>query len=98
MNSEIIAVAFGAKCGLRACRLSGRFSPGLTGASASRLSRWSKWARANEPMPNADWLRDSRRVVMASVHVEEFGGSQQLLAHVRQRLQFCVGLPPASPP
>src|SRR4051812_46914233 len=90
MNSEIIAFAFGAKCGLRALRSSGRFSPGFAGTSARRRSRWSRCASAKAPMPNAERLRSSRRV--RSVHMEELVGGQELLTQVRQRHQVGVGL------
>src|SRR5262245_1023252 len=97
MNSEIIAVAFGAKCGLRACRFSGRFSPGLAGTSPSSLSPCSRWASAKVPMPKALRLKNSRRVGMrGSVHMEELVGGHQLLTQVRQRHQ--LGISPARRP
>src|SRR4051794_30745262 len=93
MNSEIIAFAFGAKCGLRASRLSGRFSAGLLGSAASRRSRCSRCASAKAPMPKAELFRTSRRVgAMLSVHIEELVGGEELLTQVRQRHQLGVGL------
>src|SRR5688572_9061281 len=91
MNSEIIAFALGAKCGCRAARLAGKFSPGLPGPSAaSSPSRWSKCAIAKNPTPPAVWERNARRVAGNSIDIEELVRGQQLLAEVRQRGEFGV--------
>src|SRR5437763_9218490 len=92
MNSEIIAFALGAKWGARGLRSSGRFSPGLPGASARSRSSRSRWASANAPIPNADRARNSRRERGGSVHIQELVGIQELLTKARQRGQLGVGL------
>src|SRR5688572_8991944 len=91
MNSEIIAFAFGAKCGLRGLRLAGGFSPGLAGPSAaSRPSRWSRCASAQNPTPAAVCDRNARRVAGNSIDIEELVGREQLLAEVGERGKFGV--------
>ena len=63
MNSEIIAFAFGAKCGLRGSEVQRAGSrPAWPAVSAaSRPSRWSRCARAKAPTPNAVFDRNARR-------------------------------------
>ena len=75
MNSEIMAVAFGAKWGAAGLRSSGRFSPGFLAISASSSVLASRSARANAPMPKAVSARKSRRLWKGgSVDIEELVG------------------------
>src|SRR6185437_7206030 len=88
MNSEIIALAFGAKCGGRGRRLGGGFSPGLLGPSAaSNPSRSSRCASANRPTPAAVFDKMPRRVGGQLIDIKELVRGQQLLAEVRERGQ-----------
>src|SRR5262245_19747443 len=91
MNSEIIAFAFGAKCGFFAARLGGGFSPGLAGPSAARSpSRCSKCASAKNPTPAEVRDRNARRVAGNSIDIEELVRGEKLLAEVSERGEFGV--------
>src|SRR5579872_4765280 len=91
MNSEIIAFALGAKCGLRGLRSSGRFSPGLL-TSASSPSCFSRWASANVPMPKADCARYARLEMRGSVDMQKLVGTEQLLAETGHGSQLVIRL------
>src|SRR4051794_37831629 len=93
MNREIIAVAFGAKCGGLAASESGRFSPGFGGPpAASSPSARSRSASANAPTPEAERARNARRVTgSGSIDIQELAGGEELLAQVGEGGQFGVG-------
>ena len=76
MNSEIIALACGGKCGLRGRMSSACGSGGLAGGSASSRSPSSRQASATPPMPMALRSRNVRR---------ESQGSKSAPADCRQR-------------
>ena len=86
MNSEIIAFAFGAKCGGRALRSSGRFSPGFFGDVGEQPVLAQQVGQGDRADAEGG-VRQERRggsERAGSVHIEELVGSEELLAEVGQ--------------